>query len=306
MERISDPEQFSIGIKELWELKPGSLAPGTVIHTMGYPLKHEEFGGGFLYALPDNQASVGFVTGLDYKDPLFDPHVAFNNFKKHPSIANLLKDGQMLRYGAKALPEGGWNTIPQLHMDGGLIAGDAGGFLNSLRLKGIHLAMRTGMLAAEAAFEAVQIKNTSASTLALYKEKIDASHVRSELYPVRNVHQAFGYGLLPGLIYSGLSLLTKGWWIREKIASHAGHKQMKRVKDYYGTANSAGEVLSSSNVTTVDRTLTFDKVTNVHYSGTSHEEDQPSHLLVQTDVCHSVCGEEYGYPCIRFCPCECL
>ena len=298
----SDPEQFAIGIKELWELKPGSLAPGTVIHTIGYPLKHEEFGGGFLYALPDNQASVGFVTGLDYKDPLFDPHVAFNNFKKHPSIANLLRGGQMLRYGAKALPEGGWNTIPQVHMDGGLIAGDAGGFLNSMRLKGIHLAMRTGMLAAEAAFEAISIKDTSASTLALYKEKINAGHVRSELYPVRNIHQAFGYGLLPGLIYSGLALLTKGWWIRDKIVSHAGHEQMKKVKDYYGRVNSAEDILPPSNVTTVDRALTFDKVTNVHYSGTSHEENQPSHLLVQTDVCPSVCGEEYGYPCIRFCP----
>ena len=148
----------------------------------------------------------------------------------------------------------------------------------------------------------IRIKNTSASTLALYKEKIDAGHVRSELYPVRNIHQAFGYGLLPGLIYAGLALLTKGWWIRDKIVSHAGHEQMKKVKDYYGTVSGTGEVLPPSNVTTADRTLTFDKVTNVHYSGTSHEENQPSHLLVQTDVCHSVCGEEYGYPCIRFCP----
>src|SRR6185436_19796320 len=188
----AQPELFALGLKELWEVPPDRLKPGTVIHTLGYPLKHEEFGGAFMYAMPEGQLSLGFVVGLDYKDPLFDPHMAFNRFKQHPYVSALLQGGQMIRYGAKALPEGGWNTIPRVYMYSGLIAGDAGGFLNSMRLKGIHLAMRTGMLAAETAFEAVRAGDTSSAALAGYKRRIDASAVRDELYPVRNVHQAFG------------------------------------------------------------------------------------------------------------------
>jgi electron-transferring-flavoprotein dehydrogenase len=294
------PEQFAVGLKELWELPKDRLEPGTVIHTMGYPLRHEEFGGAFMYAMPDGLLSMGFVVGLDYKDPMFDPHMAFNRFKQHPFVAKLLAGGQMVRYGAKALPEGGWNTIPRLYMDGGLIAGDAGSFMNSMRLKGIHLAMRTGMQAAEAAFEAIRAGDTSAASLKRYKDKIDAGPVKKELYPVRNVHQAFGYGLLPGLMYSGLSLLTKGWWVEEAMHGHPGHERMDTLGHYYGSAEIAPK--QASNTTTIDRKLTFDKLTNVHYSGTAHDEDQPSHLLVHTDVCHSICGSEYGHPCVRFCP----
>ena len=294
------PEQFAVGLKELWELPKDRLAPGTVIHTLGYPLRHEEFGGAFMYAMPEGQLSMGLVVGLDYRDPMFDPHMAFNRFKQHPYIRSLLEGGQMIRYGAKALPEGGWNTIPRVHMDGGLIAGDAGGFMNSMRLKGIHLAMRTGMLAAESAFEAVRAGDTSAAWLKRYQDKIDGGPVRRELYPVRNVHQAFGYGLLPGLMYSGLSLVTRGWWVREPLAGHPGHERMQMLGRYYGSPQAAPQ--GPSNATAADRTLTFDKLTNVHYSGTAHDEDQPSHLLVHTEVCSSICGAEYGHPCTRFCP----
>jgi len=290
------PQQFAIGLKELWEIPSGRIAAGTVMHTMGYPLRLEEFGGGFLYAMPEGQLAVGFVAGLDYKDPLFDPHMAFNRFKQHPFISSLLDGGAMLRYGAKALPEGGWNTIPQPYMDGGLIAGDAGGFLNSMRLKGIHLAMRTGMLAAEAAFAAVRAADTSAASLQRYQSSLEASPVRSELYPVRNVHQAFGHGLLAGLAFSAVSLATGGRWPAE-LRGDAGHERMRRLGDVV-----SGTGLRPSNETTIDRRLTFDKVTNVHYSGTAHDEDQPSHLQVHTEVCSSICGPEYGHPCIRFCP----
>ena len=292
------PQQFALGLKELWEIPHGRIEPGTVIHTLGYPLRQEEFGGGFIYALPDRQLSLGFVAGLDYEDPLFDPHMAFNRFKQHPFISQLLDGGTMIRYGAKALPEGGWNTIPQPYMDGGLIAGDAGGFLNSMRLKGIHLAMRTGMLAAESAFEAIRGGDTSAASLIRYQQKIDASAVRAELYPVRNAHQAFGYGLFAGLLFSGATLLTRGRWL-EDLHGHAGHERIKTLGQYYGSDRKA---VRPSNSTTVDRKLTFDKVTNVHYSGTVHDEDQPSHLLVHTEVCSTICGPEYGHPCTRFCP----
>ncbi len=296
--RGRQPEQFALGLKELWEVPPDRVAPGTVMHSLGYPLRHDEFGGGFVYALPQGRLSVGFVVGLDYKDPLFDPHMAFNRFKQHPFVAGLLKDGQMVRYGAKALPEGGWNTIPRLYMDGGLIAGDAGSLLNSMRLKGIHLAMRTGMLAAESAFEAIRAGDTSAASLARYQQKIDASAVRAELYPVRNVHQAFGYGLFAGLAFAGVTLATGGRWF-EDLRGHPGHERMKTLGSYYGSPPAS---LAPGNATTVDRRLTFDKVTNVHFAGTAHDEDQPAHLLVHTEVCSSICGPEYGHPCIRFCP----
>ena len=290
------PQQFAVGLKELWEIPAGRIAPGTVMHTMGYPLRFEEFGGGFVYAMADRQLSLGFVAGLDYQDPLFDPHMAFNRFKQHPLIAGVLDGGSLVRYGAKALPEGGWNTIPQTYTDGALIAGDAAGFLNSMRLKGIHLAMRTGMLAAESAFEAVRAGDTSATGLARYQAKIDASPVRAELYPVRNVHQAFGHGLLAGLTFSGAALLTRGWWPGD-LAGRAGHERMRRLPAPSGHHN-----LRPGNDTPIDRRLTFDKVTNVHYSGTAHDEDQPAHLLVHTEVCSSICGPEYGHPCVRFCP----
>jgi electron-transferring-flavoprotein dehydrogenase len=293
-----EPEQFAVGLKEIWEIPPDRIAPGTVTHTMGYPLRHEEFGGAFIYAMPEGQLSIGFVAGLDYADPLFDPQMAFNRLKQHPFVAALLEGGTLVRYGAKALPEGGWNTIPRTYMDGGLIAGDAGSFMNSMRLKGIHLAMRTGMLAAESAFEAVRAGDTSEASLKRYQGKIDASPVRAELYPVRNVHQAFGYGLLAGLAFAGLSIVTGGRWV-DDLRGRAGHAKMKTLAWYYGLDVPVGQ---ASNATTIDRTLTFDKLTNVHYSGTAHDEDQPSHLLVNTDVCSSRCGPEYGHPCTRFCP----
>jgi electron-transferring-flavoprotein dehydrogenase len=293
-----EPQQFAIGLKELWDIPPDRIAAGTVMHTLGYPLAHDEFGGAFIYAMSDRHLSLGFVVGLDYPNPQFDPHMAFNRFKQHPFISSLLRDGQMVRYGAKALPEGGWNTIPRTHMDGGLIAGDAGGFLNSMRLKGIHLAMRTGMLAAESAFEAIRDGDTSEASLKRYQDKIDASPVRAELYPVRNVHQAFGRGLFAGLAFSGVAVVTGGWWPTD-LHGEAGHERLRHLPPGKGS-----EVVAqpASNATTVDRRLTFDKLTNVHYSGTAHEEDQPSHLLVHTDVCSTICGPEYGHPCVRFCP----
>jgi electron-transferring-flavoprotein dehydrogenase len=293
-----EPEQYAVGLKELWDIPKDRIEAGTVIHTLGYPLLEDQFGGGFIYAMPEGRISLGFVVGLDYHDPLFDPHMAFNRFKQHPFVTELLTGGTLVRYGAKALPEGGWNTIPRTYMDGALIAGDAGAFLNSMRLKGIHLAMRTGMHAAEAAFEAIRDGDTSAASLKRYQDKIDAGPVRAELYPVRNVHQAFGYGLFAGLAFSGLTLVTGGRWF-DDLHGKPGHERMKMLAWYYGLDV---PVSRTSNATPIDRKLTFDKLTNVHYSGTTHDEDQPSHLLVHTEVCTSVCGPEYGHPCVRFCP----
>jgi electron-transferring-flavoprotein dehydrogenase len=295
------PQVYAIGIKELWEVPKGRTSAGSVVHTMGYPLRMEEFGGGFIYALSDTLLSVGFVVGLDYRDPLFDPHVAFQHFKRHPLVAGLLDGGQMVRYGAKALPEGGWHAIPRPYAGGALVVGDAGGFLNSLRLKGIHLAMRTGMLAAETAYEAVRAGDASAERLQGFEQRIHESDVRRELYPVRNVHQSFGHGLLAGLAYSGLSLVTGGWWVRDPLPAHPGHRRVQTLESYYRGAPPLPDSVTTP--VKADRRLTFDKLTNVHYSGTRHIEDQPSHLIVHdTDICRTRCREEYGNPCQRFCP----
>jgi electron-transferring-flavoprotein dehydrogenase len=295
------PQLYALGIKELWDVPADRVSPGTVIHTMGFPLRMEEFGGGFIYSMPEGRLAVGFVCGLDYTDPMFDPHVRFQHFKRHAFVSGLLSGGQMVRYGAKALPEGGWHTIPRVYADGVLIAGDAGGFLNSMRLKGIHLAMRTGMLAAETAFEAVKLGDVSAARLRGYEEKIAGSEVRRELYPVRNVHQSFGYGLLAGLTYSGFSLVSGGWWIRDPMPAHAGYERMKKMAEYYRDGRPDPD--APVNPAKIDRQLTFDRLTNVHYSGTRHAEDQPSHLIVHdADICRTRCREEYGNPCTRFCP----
>jgi electron-transferring-flavoprotein dehydrogenase len=295
------PQLYALGIKELWELPDDRVSAGAVAHTMGYPLRMEEFGGAFIYGLPERTLAVGFVVGLDYRDPMFDPHLTFQRFKQHPYVAGLLDGAKMVRYGAKALPEGGWHTIPRVHTDGALIAGDAGGFMNSMRLKGIHLAMRTGMLAAETAFDAVRAGDTSATSLARYQARIDASAVKQELYPVRNVHQAFEHGLMAGLAYSGLSLVTNGWWLTDPMPAHAGHERLSTLEQYYAGHQPSPD--QPVRPVKIDRRLTFDRLTNVHYSGTRHTEDQPSHLIVHdTDICRTRCRVEYGNPCTRFCP----
>lgn len=295
----AQPGQFAIGLKELWEVPAGRLRDGAVIHTLNYPLRQEEFGGGFIYAMPGGQLSVGFVVGLDYKDPLFDPHAAFQRFKLHPYVRSLLEGGKMIRYGAKAIAEGGWNTQPQIFFDGGLLVGDSANFVNSLRLKGIHLAMRSGMLAAEAAFGAIRDGDTSAASLRRYKTAVDASPIKAELFPMRNVHQAFEGGLYAGTMFAGLAMYTKGA-MPEDLHGEPGHTRIKKIADYYGMQKA--DILTGSNAVPPDRRIAFDKVTSVHYSGTQHDEDQPVHLLVHTEVCHSICGEEYGHPCVRFCP----
>ena len=292
------PQAYAVGIKELWDVPPDRMAPGSVMHTLGYPLRSEEFGGGFIYSLPDCRLSVGFVVGLDYRDPMFDPHLAFQRFKQHPLVSGLLAGGQMVRYGAKALPEGGWHAIPRCHVDGGLIIGDAGGFLNSIRLKGIHLAMRSGMCAAEATLGAIRSGDTSREGLRRFETLVESGPIRAELYPVRNVHQSFRAGLMAGLLYAGFSIVTGGWWFRDPMPTHAGHERIERVDRY-----PSGGTASDPSTVKIDQILTFDKLTSVHYSGTRHDEDQPSHLIVQdTDLCRTRCLEEYGNPCIRFCP----
>src|SRR5579875_3306413 len=201
-----DPQVYAVGIKELWKV-PGRLAPGTVIHTLGAPLWNT-FGGGWIYAMSDDVIDIGLVTGLDYADPTTDPHDNFQRFKLHPAIRPLLEGGEMIRYGAKAIPEGGLHAMPRFYADGLCIIGDSAGFLNGLRLKGIHLAMKSGMLAADAIFTALQTGDTSADKLKAFEDAFRASWAFEELHAARNFHQGFSAGIWGGLMNAQLGLMS--------------------------------------------------------------------------------------------------
>jgi len=289
-----NPQVYALGVKELWEVPAGRIQRGAVIHTAGWPLSSRQFGGGFIYALSETLLSVGLVAGLDYEDPRFDPHDAFQQFKTHPWTRRLLEGGQMVRYGAKTIPEGGWFSVPRTAMDGALIVGDSAGFLNSQRLKGIHLAMKTGMLAAETVFEALLKNDFSAKTLQAYEAKWRTSWVRDELWKVRNFHQGFEGGFWSGVLHGAAQFVTGGRGIRARYPGRAGHERMRPLGEFEAQPV---ERLKP------DGKLTFDELSDVYHSGTHHEEDQPSHLrIADLDICNGRCTREFGNPCQYFCP----
>ncbi|HEV8374742.1 MAG TPA: electron transfer flavoprotein-ubiquinone oxidoreductase [Candidatus Polarisedimenticolia bacterium] len=295
------PQVYSTGIKELWSVPREAGVAGLVHHTMGYPLKSDTFGGSFLYGLSEDTLAVGLVVGLDYRNPTLDLHHEFQRFKQHPFVARLLKGGKMMAYGAKAIPEGGYYAIPKLALDGGLVVGDSGGLLNAMRLKGIHLAMKSGMVAAETVFDALRKGDTSAEALRVYENRLQKSYVYEELRRVRNFHQGFEHGLWSGLIQSGLQMMTGGRGLGERKRFPAGHERMRKVREYFGGSVPALEEMRLR----FDGKTTFDKLTNVYHSGTKHEEDQPPHLLVaDTNLCSTRCAQEFGNPCQHFCPAQ--
>ncbi len=289
-----NPQNYTLGVKELWEVPAGRIEKGRVIHTAGWPLGRRQFGGGFLYALSETQVSAGLVAGLDNEDPLFDVHNAFQQFKMHPLICRLLASGQMLRYGAKTIPEGGYFSIPQTTTHGAIVIGDSAGFLNSQRLKGIHLAMKSGMLAAETIWDAFAQKDWSAAALGKFEDRWRASWINEELWRVRNYHQGFEHGLLRGTIHAALQMITGGRGVRARYPARADHEAMRMLGD---VQNRPIEKVRG------DGKLTFDKLSDVYHSGTHHEEDQPSHLrIADFDICNGRCVAEYGNPCQYFCP----
>ena len=229
LDRERNPQTYGVGVKELWELPAGRVAPGEVIYTMGYPLTFNEYGGAWIYGSKDNIVSLGFVTGLDYPDPRIDPQHVLQEFKKHPFIAKLLEGGKMVRYGAKSLPYGGWWCIPPLAGDGWMILGDSAGFLNSQRLKGIHLAIKSGMLAAETAFDAMAKQDFSLGMLESFQDRVEKSWIKSELWPVRNFHQGFEKGFLSGMVHAGIQQFTGGRGLRRTMATRPGHHRMQQL-----------------------------------------------------------------------------
>jgi electron-transferring-flavoprotein dehydrogenase len=295
-----NPQVYGIGIKELWDVQPGRIETGYVAHMLGWPLGPEMYGGGWVYGLRDNRVSLGMVLGLEYANPLFDPHEAFQKFKTHPFVRRILEGGKLVRYGAKTVPYGGWYSMPRNYVDGGLIVGDSASLLNSQRLKGIHTAIKSGMLAAETIYEALCAGDTSAKTLSAYPRKIDQSWLKKELYEVRNFHQAFHDGLWKGLVHAGFQFVSGGRGFTDPMRCEAGYKDYSKLQRDPATAN---QLIDQSTRFKGDGKLTFDRLTDVYHSGTRHEEDQPSHLIVlDPSICSDRCVREYGNPCQYFCP----
>ena len=306
LDQGKESQVFSLGIKELWELPEGNFPEGKVVHTLGFPSDTRTYGGGWIYGMKDNVVSIGYVTGLDYEDPMIDPHAEFQKFKTHPKVAEVLAGGKMIKYGAKTINAGGYFTMPKLYADGVLIVGDSGSFLNGQRIKGIHTAMKSGMLAAETIIGAFEHQDFTSSTLKHFEEKVNLSWIYDELHPVRNFHAAFQKGRWSALMNTGLQFLTNGlaWGFMPKEHHLPGYERMQKRNDgKTGVGPSDHLKLNRYAGVPFDKELTFDKVTDVFYGAVAHDEDQPSHLhVLDTEICATRCTEEYGNPCQRFCP----
>jgi len=298
LDQGKEEQVFSLGVKELWEVPSGNFPEGMVVHTLGFPSDTRTYGGGWIYGLKNNVVSIGYVTGLDYEDPMIDPHAEFQKFKTHPKVAEILAGGKMIKYGAKSINTSGYYTMPKLFADGVLIVGDSASFLNGQRIKGIHTAMKSGMLAAETIVGAFEHDDFSSRTLRHYEEKVNLSWIYDELHPVRNFHAAFQKGRWSALINTGLQFLTKGlaWGFMPHEHHVPGYERMQKLDDGVSNGKRYADLK-------FDKELTFDKVTDVFYGAVAHDEDQPSHLhVLDTEICATRCAEEYGNPCQRFCP----
>ena len=288
-----NPQTYGTGIKEIWEVTPeiGKEMFGKVMHTGGYPLDMKSYGGSWVYGFAETKISIGFVAGLDHPDAKLDPHALFVQWKQHPKIARLLAGGKPINYGAKAVPEGGYFSQPRLHGDGFVFVGDTAGFLNAATLKGIHLSIKSGMLAAEGIFAALKKGDTSRAGLKGYQDGYEASWAKDELYKYRNYRQAFAGGMVKGGIDFAFQMITGGRGLVGRRAGHSDHETMAPVAQ------------SKMSKPKFDDGASMDKLTDVYLSGAIHEEDQPAHLLVNDpSICTERCTKEYGNPCQHFCP----
>lgn len=295
LRRDCQHQTYGIGIKELWEIAPEKSKPGTVIHTIGWPLDQKTYGGSFLYHLNDNKVAVGFVIGLDYQNPYLSPYAEMQRYKTHPAIRATLEGGKRIAYGARALSEGGLQSLPKLTFPGGVLVGDTAGFLNVPRIKGIHAAMKSGMLAAEAVAEVLseEASESSNAEAVNYTSLFRNSWLFSELNKVRNVRPAFKWGLLGGLIYGALEeYVFKGkapWTLRHQRADYASLRPAQDCQkiDYPKP----------------DGKLTFDRMSSVFLAGISHAENQPVHLrLHNPELAISVNYQKFASPETRYCP----
>ena len=285
------PQTYGIGIKELWEINPDKHHPGSVVHTIGWPLDTGTYGGSFLYHLEDNQVSVGFVIGLDYTNPHLSPFDEFQRFKTHPKVRPTFEGGRRIAYGARAINEGGYQSVPKLSFPGGVLIGCTAGFLNVPKIKGSHMAMKSGMLAAEAVFNALtgEAEQAEASS---YEAAIKKSWIWEELRRVRNIRPSFKWGMWGGLVYSAIdTYLLRGrapWTMKH----HDDHKALKKAAD-----------APKIEYPKPDGEVSFDRLSSVFISNTNHEENQPAHLTLEDEnVPISVNLAEYDAPEQRYCP----
>lgn len=288
---------YETGVKEVLEMPPGHTEPGRVIHTMGYPSRRDCVGGTWIYHMADNLVSVGLVIPLDARDPLIDQHRLFQEFKQHPFIKQALAGGKPLQYGGKVISAGGYFSIPKLCVDGAMLIGEAASMVDMQRFKGIHLGMRSGILAAEQVFEALKTGDFSERSLEPYEEKLYRSDVGHSLRRVRHFHEAVSTGLPRALFHIGMQTLTGGHDVLPYRIVEEDYRTTRTVKAYHGRD------LEAPADPAYDGTYTLDKLSDVYLSGTQHNEDQPSHLKVlDHEVCLQKCVEAFRYPCNRFCP----
>ncbi len=288
-----DPQTYGIGIKELWEVDPAVHKEGTIVHTVGWPLDSKTYGGSFLYHLENNQVAVGFVIGLDYANPHLSPFDEFQRFKTHPKIRPIFEGGRRVAYGARALTEGGVQSLPKLTFPGGVLVGDTAGTLNVPKIKGTHTAMKSGMLAADAVFDALKAETAAQGEVAAYEKAFRDSWVYSELHKVRNIRPSFRWGLWGAIAYSALdTYLFAGkapWTLHHHCADN---ECLKPAKD-----------MPKIDYPKPDGKISFDKLSSVFISNTAHEENQPCHLrLKDTATPVQVNLALYDGPEQRFCP----
>jgi len=286
-----DPQTYGIGIKELWEVDPAKHQLGLIVHSVGWPLTSDTYGGSFIYHLENNLVSIGMVVGLDYKNPWLSPYEEFQRYKTHPAIRGFFEGARRISYGARALSEGGFQSVPKLTFPGGLLIGDTAGFLNVPKIKGTHMAMKSGMVAAEAIFEHLFKENAGAEATE-YAEQIKKSWLWDELYKVRNIRPAFKWGLFGAFAYGAIdTYIFRGkapWTLR----NHDDHSQL-------GDKNSNPKIAYPK----PDGVLTFDRLSSVFLSATNHEENQRCHLRLKDEsVAISVNYVKYGSPETRYCP----
>ncbi|MEO6463331.1 MAG: electron transfer flavoprotein-ubiquinone oxidoreductase [Candidatus Eisenbacteria bacterium] len=306
LDRRDHPQVYGTGVKELWELPAGRFPKGHVVHTMGAPLDSRTYGGSWLYGMDANLLSLGFMVGLDYERPTLDLHAVLQRFKAHPWLEELLAGGKVVGYGAKAVPLAGYHAMPEPVIDGALFIGDSGGHVNAARLKGIHLAMKSGMLAAETIFDGLLRGDLGKAQLLTWKDRFRASWAHRELWGGRNFHQGFERGLWAGMAFTGIQTVTGGWAPYEGKPTRPGHARMRTLAALGPEATAAARVGEPTVAKKFPLPDQLEKLADLHHSGTIHEEDQPPHLVIKsedvTTICNDRCKREYGNPCQHFCP----
>lgn len=290
LRKNSDPQTYGLGVKELWEIPADKHREGLVVHTVGWPMDSKTYGGSWMYHLGGNLVSIGFVVGLDYRNPYLSPFSEMQRFKTHPAVKAYLEGGRRVGYGARALVEGGLQSLPKLSFPGGVLVGDTAGFLNVPKIKGNHMAMKTGMIAAEEIAKLFQHVGASRECSG-YETAFKKSWAYNELYKVRNIRPGFHWGLWVGMIHAAFQTIG-GWRLPYTLKNHADHKQIDKAKDSV-----------QIDYPKPDGVLTFDRLTSVQLSNTMHEEDQPSHLkLKDPSIPIAVNLPEWAEPAQRYCP----